>query len=80
MKCLVLTFAGTVLALAVTAGSSVAEIGGPRFKCDDARFNQSPHEECISPTFPTQSRGICSRGACYRGASHHKHKHVKTKT
>jgi len=77
MKVLGLTFAGAMLALAVTAGSSVAEIG-PRIKCDDTRFNQSPHEECVSPTFPSQGRGICSRGACYRGGTHHKHKKAKS--
>ncbi len=77
MKWLGLTFACTTLALAVTAGSGVAEIG-PRLKCDDARFNQSPHEECVSPTFPIQGRGVCSRGACYRGGTHHKHKKAKS--
>jgi hypothetical protein len=77
MKALGLTFAGTMLALAVTAGSGVAEIG-PRLKCDDARYNQSPHEECVSPTFPIQGRGACSRGACFRGGIHHKHRKAKS--
>ena len=68
-----LTLAGATLALAVTAISGVAE-ATPRVKCDDSGRNQAQlGEECVSPTFPSQSRGACSKGACYRsGAQKHK--------
>jgi hypothetical protein len=71
-----LTFAGATLALAVTVVSGVAE-AAPRVKCDEANPDRAQREECVSPTFPNQSRGACAKGACFRGGTH---KHKKTKT
>jgi hypothetical protein len=71
-----LTFAGATLALAVSLAGGHADALSLK-RCDDSG-HELARGDCISPTFPEQSRGPCGKGACYRGATHHHRKKTKT--